>query len=131
MEGENPYLQQVYVETEIVLWAQESDTNGDALDVIDKQRRWVFKYNSFKDFGSFYESRKDFEKQHHISFEERPIILPLLNKIEPYFNKLDRGICTVTIHKYPKMFCENDLLVFAGFLLVSCFLLFNFCLFMI
>ena len=92
MEGENPYLQ-----TEIVLWTQESEENGDALDVIDKERKWVFKYKSFKDFGSFYESRKDFEKQHHISFEERPIILPLLNKIEPYFSKLHHGIFVLSI----------------------------------
>ena len=52
----------------------------------------MFKFESFQGFGIFYQSVEHFEKQHNISFADRPTLAPLLIKLEPHF----RGVHVTT-----------------------------------
>ena len=73
------------VKTDITEWEAQSEKNKKALDLIDKNRDFVYEYDSFKSMAKYYKSQGNLETKHNLSPANGPTLLPLIEELEKHW----------------------------------------------
>ena len=71
--------------TKIEKWQDTSEKNKRALDFIDKDRTFVYGYETFERMAKYYKSRERLEAKHNILPQDGPALLPLLDELNKHW----------------------------------------------